>query len=292
MTLSEIEQFLYRLFHYKMFEINRTAVTLSSVFMFFVFILVFYLISRFLQKVLKNSILPHFHHIDKGVQYTLSRISHYIIMIIGCILGFQFIGLDLSGLAVIVGFLSVGIGFGLQNITSNFMAGIILLFERPIKIGDRVTVEQTEGYVTAINMRSTTILSLNNISIIVPNSKFISSDVINWSYGDSRVRLVVEVGVSYQSDLDMVIQSLIEVAEESPQVLKTPKPDVLFSSFGDSSWNMKLRVWLMDPTNYYQILSEINCAIVRKFRSRGIEIPFPQRDIHFRPPLPTPTGEA
>jgi small-conductance mechanosensitive channel len=287
MTLTELERFLSQVFHYKLFEINRTPVTPSSILMFLAVLLVFFLLSRLLQRILKNRILTHLR-IDPGVQYTLSRLSHYITMIIGCLLAFQFIGIDLSGLAVIVGLLSVGIGFGLQNITSNFIAGVILLFERPIKIGDRVTVGHTEGDVEAINMRSTTIRSLNNISIIVPNSEFISSQVINWSYGDPKVRLVVEVGVSYDSDLDRVIQSLREVADECPDALKIPEPDVLLSGFGDSSWNMQLRVWLRDPFNYYVIRSEVNCAIVRKFRERGIEIPYPQRDLHLRSPLPVP----
>jgi small-conductance mechanosensitive channel len=198
------------------------------------------------------------------------------------------VGIDLSGLAVIVGLLSVGIGFGLQNITSNFISGLILLFERPIKIGDRITVGHTEGDVIAINMRSTTIRSLNNISIIVPNSEFVSSQVINWSHGDPKVRLDVHVGVSYHSDLDAVIQALREVAEESPSVLKNPEADVLFSGFGDSSWNMELRVWLEDPKKYYLTRSEINCAIVHKFREYGIEIPYPQRDLHVRSPLSMP----
>ena len=124
---------------------------------------------------------------------------------------FQFVGINLSGLAVIFGLLSVGIGFGLQNVTSNFIAGLILLFEQPIKIGDRIMVGDTEGDVLEINIRSTTIRSLNNVSIIVPNSEFVSSNVVNWSHGDPKIRLVVEVGVSYQSDLDTVLRSLQEV---------------------------------------------------------------------------------
>jgi small-conductance mechanosensitive channel len=166
--------------HYKLFEIKRTPVTLSSLFMFIIVVVFFYTLSRLLQNVLRNKVLTHFR-IDKGIQFTMSRVSHYLVMIVGFIVAFQFIGIDLSGLAVIVGLLSVGIGFGLQNITSNFIAGIILLFERPIKIGDRVTVGHTEGDIVAINMRSTMIRSLNNIMIIVPNSEFISSQVINWS---------------------------------------------------------------------------------------------------------------
>jgi small-conductance mechanosensitive channel len=287
MNPKEIENFASHLVHYKLFEINRTPITLSSIVMFIIVIAIFYILSRLFQNLLRNRILAHFR-IDKGTQFTMSRISHYLVMIIGFIVGFQFIGIDLSGLAVIVGLLSVGIGFGLQNITSNFIAGIILLFERPIKIGDRVTVGRTEGDVEAINMRSTTVRSLNNIAIIVPNSEFVSTQVINWSHGDPKVRLVVEVGVSYNSDLDLVVGALREVADESPYVLKSPEPDVLLSGFGDSAWNMELRVWLPDPYRYYYIRSEINCAIVRKFRQRGIEIPFPQRDLNIRSPLPVP----
>jgi small-conductance mechanosensitive channel len=287
MNPKEIENFASHLVRYKLFEINRTPITLSSIVMFIIVIAIFYILSRLFQNLLRNRILAHFR-IDKGTQFTMSRISHYLVMIIGFIVGFQFIGIDLSGLAVIVGLLSVGIGFGLQNITSNFIAGIILLFERPIKIGDRVTVGRTEGDVEAINMRSTTVRSLNNIAIIVPNSEFVSTQVINWSHGDPKVRLVVEVGVSYNSDLDLVVGALREVADESPYVLKSPEPDVLLSGFGDSAWNMELRVWLPDPYRYYYIRSEINCAIVRKFRQRGIEIPFPQRDLNIRSPLPVP----
>jgi small-conductance mechanosensitive channel len=287
MNFKTMESFFFHVFQYKLFEINRTPVTPSSIIMFVVVVTVFYLFSRLLQKALQTKILTRFR-IDKGTQYTLARVSHYVIMIVGGLLAFQFIGIDLSGLAVIVGLLSVGIGFGLQNVTSNFIAGLILLFERPIKVGDRVTVGHTEGDVIAINMRSTTIRSLDNISIIVPNSEFVSSQVINWSHGDPKVRLIVDVGVSYNSNLDDVIRSLREVADDNQNVLKHPEPDVLLASFGDSSWNMKLRVWLKDPQNYYKIHSDINCEIVRKFREKGIEIPFPQRDLHVRSPMPIP----
>jgi small-conductance mechanosensitive channel len=216
------------------------------------------------------------------------RIVHYLIMITGTVVAFQFVGIDLAGLTVIFGLLSVGIGFGLQNVTSNFISGIILLFERPIKVGDRVTVGEVEGDVTSINMRSTTIQSLDNISIIVPNSEFISSTVTNWSYGDPKIRLKIEVGVSYKSDLDIVIKSLKEVANEHADILKDPEPLVFLSEFGDSSWNMLLIVWLGTPKRYYLTRSEINCAIVKKFRDYAVEIPFPQRDLHVRSPLPVP----
>lgn len=210
------------------------------------------------------------------------RVTHYLIIMIGALVSFQFVGIDLSGLAFIFGLLSVGIGFGLQNVTSNFVAGLILLFERPIRIGDRVTVGDTEGEVTAINMRSTKILTLNNISIIVPNSEFVSRNVINWSIGDPKIRLDVEVGVSYHSDLDSVLSVLKQIGINHPETLEDPRPKILFTGFGDSAWNMILCVWIINPKRHHEIRSEINCEIVRKFRENNIEIPFPQRDVHMK----------
>ena len=269
----------------KLFELNQTPVTLSSILVFIIILALFLIVSRILRRTLFLRILGRFS-LDRGIQYTMIRLSHYLIMITGLVVAFQFVGIDLSGLAVIFGLLSVGIGFGLQAITSNFVAGLILLFERPVRVGDRVTVGGTEGNVTAINIRATTIRSLNNISIIVPNSEFVSSNVINWSHGDPKIRLDIEVGVSYGSDLELVLKALREVAVEHPRVLDKPEPEVLLASFGDSSWNMVLRAWIEDPKRHPVTRSEINCAIVRKFREYGIEIPFPQHDLHLRSSIP------
>src|SRR5437870_589846 len=287
MKLSDVIRFVEYFMNFKLFEINKTAITLSSVLMFLVVIAVFAVTSRLLQRVLRAQIFSRLR-IDEGIQYTLIRISHYVIMVIGAVVAFQFIGIDLTGLAIIVGFLSVGIGFGLQNITSNFVAGLILLFERPIKVGDRVMVGDQEGDVVEIKMRSTTIRTLNNIAVIVPNSEFVSSRLENWSYGDQKLRVDINVGVSYESDLETVIRSLMEVAAEHPEVLTNPAPDVLHSGFGDSAWNMRLRIWLEHPRRHLEVQSDINCAIVRKFQQNGVEIPFPQRDLHVRSPVPLP----
>lgn len=286
-SLQELMNTVSRILSFKLFELKQTPVTVLSVVMFILVIAVFFIGSKLLNRVILRRIFSRFIT-DKGIQFTLLRIVHYLIMITGVVVAFQFVGVDLAGLTVIFGLLSVGIGFGLQNITSNFISGLILLFERPIKVGDRVTAGDIEGDVTSINMRATTIQSLDNISIIVPNSEFISSTVTNWSYGDPKIRLRIEVGVSYSSDLDTVIKALTEVALEHPDVLKTPEPLVLLSGFGDSSWDMVLVVWLGTPKRYYLTRSEINCAIVKKFRDRDVEIPFPQRDLHIRSPLPMP----
>ena len=283
MDLSALFKRLADIMGLTLFEINQTPVSIASIFMLFLMLIAFYLLSRIMNHIVLNKVLMRFK-IDEGLRYNFLRINHYLLMVIGIIISFQFIGIDLSGLAVVFGLLSVGIGFGLQNVTSNFIAGLILLVERPIKIGDRVTVGETEGDVVDINIRSTTVRTLNNIAMIVPNSEFISARVTNWSHGDTRIRLEIEVGVSYQSDLDTVLNSLQEVANEHPAVLKSPAADVLFVSFGDSAWNMRLRVWLAEPKQHPRVASDLNCAIVRKFREKHVEIPFPQRDLHFRSP--------
>ncbi|MDH3445889.1 MAG: mechanosensitive ion channel [Deltaproteobacteria bacterium] len=287
MTPSEVFTAFEHVLRFKLFEINQTPITASSLLVFCLFLAAFAIFSRVLQRLFAAQLFSRMT-VDAGTQYTLNRIVHYAIMIIGSLVAFQFVGIDLTGLAVVFGFLSVGIGFGLQNITSNFVAGLILLFERPIKVGDRVTVADKEGDVVEIKIRSTTIRTLNNIAVIVPNSEFVSATVFNWSYGDQKVRLDIDVGVSYGSDLQTVLQSLRDVADEHAEVLENPAPEVLHMGFGDSAWNMRLRAWIAQPQRHPQIRSELNCAIVERFRRNGVEIPFPQRDLHLRSPLPIP----
>lgn len=283
--MNELILFTGKILRFTIFSVNQTPITISSLLVFLFIFTFFILLAKLLTRAMRSRFLARMN-IDEGTRYNLERITYYSIAVIGAIVAFQFIGINLSGLAVIFGLLSVGIGFGLQNITSNFISGLILLFERPIKVGDRITVGDTEGDVMEINMRSTTIRSLRNISIIVPNSEFISERVINWSYGDKKVRLNIEVGVSYTSDLDTVLRCLKEVALQSENVLKTPEPAVYLINFGDSSWNMQLRCWIENPKKHWEVQSELNCAIVRKFRENDIEIPYPQRDLHVRSSIP------
>ncbi len=287
MTIMEVIHAINSVLDFAIFHVANTSVTLRSLITFGVVAAFFIGSSRILRRILMTRFLARLQ-VEEGTRYSLARIVQYTVVVVGVVVAFQFIGIDLSGLLVVFGFLSVGIGFGLQNITSNFISGLILLFERHIKVGDRVTVGDTEGDVIEINIRSTTIRSLNNISIIVPNTEFISGTVINWSHTDPKVRLDIAVGVSYNSDLDTVLRSLYEVADENPEVLKSPKPEVLLETFGDSSWDMNLRAWIGNPKRDRQARSDLNCAIVRKFRDNGVEIPFPQRDLHLRSPLPLP----
>ncbi|MDZ7692099.1 MAG: mechanosensitive ion channel [Balneolaceae bacterium] len=220
MTWTDVLLYINKILNFVLFQIKETPVTVLSVLIFLLFTTGFIILSVMVRKALSRRVFRRFK-IDEGTSYTLSRISQYTIITIGALISFQFIGVDLSGLAVIFGLLSVGIGFGLQNITSNFISGLIILFERPISIGDRVMVGDIEGDVTEINIRATKIRTLNNISIIVPNSEFVSQSVINYSHGDPTFRLDIDVGVSYSSDLDTVLRCLDEVAKENTDVKKS-----------------------------------------------------------------------
>lgn len=286
-TWSEILGDIHDLLTATLFRLQETPVTLLSILIFIFFLIASVLIGRFIKNTLQKRVLPRFE-IESGLSYTLSRVTYYTIVSIGVLVSFQFVGIDLSSLAVIFGLLSVGIGFGLQNITNNFISGLIVLFERPISVGDRVEVGGVEGDVIEINIRSTKIRTLNNISIIVPNQEFVGSNVINFSHGDPSFRLDVEVGVSYSSNLDTILNALEEVANSHPKVMKMPKPQIHFKSFGDSAWDMQLRVWIPNVKERYSIRNEINQAIVRKFDELDIEIPFPQRDLHVKSSIEIP----
>jgi len=206
-------------------------------------------------------------------------------IVIGLMIILQSAGIDMSTITVLAGALGVGIGFGLQNITSNFISGLIILFERPIKVGDRIEVGDISGDVVNISMRATTVVTNDNISVIVPNSDFISSRVINWSHNDRNVRFNVEVGVSYNEDPEKIKNILLSVANDNSAVLKNPEPDVIFTEFGDSSLNFNLRVWTTELIQKpHTLRSQLYFEIFKRFREEGIEIPFPQRDLHIKNP--------
>ena len=221
-----------------------------------------------------------------GVSHAIGSIFRYIFVFIGVLIIVQSTGIDLSALNILAGALGVGIGFGLQNVTNNFLSGIIILFERPIKIGDRVELPELDnltGDVVNISARSTTIITNDNIAVLVPNSKFISDTVINWSYNDANVRFNIPVGVAYKEDPNTIRQILIDVAKEHSGVLKYPVPDVLFDDYGDSSLDFLLRIWTDEYTKKPNVLkSELYYAIFQKFKEKGVEIPFPQRDVYIK----------
>ncbi len=219
-----------------------------------------------------------------GMQEVLTIFFRYVLTFVGLIIILQAWGVDASSLTILGGALGVGIGFGVQNIANNFISGIIIIIERPIQIGDFVKVADLTGIVKRIGSRSTEIFTLDQISIIIPNSRFLESEVINWSHGNPTSRLRIPIGVAYGSDVELVKRALLEAAKGHPEVLLRPRPQVWFQEFGDSSLNFELLVWTGEPKKQPRIKSDLNYRIDASLRRYNIEIPFPQRDLHLRSP--------
>lgn len=218
-------------------------------------------------------------------------ICYYSILFLGIIGILQISGLDLSLFTVLTGAIGIGIGFGMQSIFSNFISGIIILLEKPLKVGDRIEVGSVIGNVQSISVRATTIVTNDNVSIIVPNSDFISNQVINWSHSGKSVRISVPVCVSFDSDTELVRQLLMEIAENEPGVLKGPEPLVRLTEFGENGLQFNLLLWTQDFSDRTGALkSLINFAILKRFREMKIHMPFPQREIHIHHVTESPTG--
>jgi len=261
---------------------EKTPITLEGIFYFLISILLLlYLTDKFQKKVVNKILVKS--KIDIGVSESIGTIFRYIVITIGLFVIVQTAGIDLSALGFIAGALGVGIGFGLQGITNNFISGLIILFERPVKVGDRIDVGNISGDVVNIAARATTVVTNDNISIIIPNSEFINSRVINWSYNDRRIRFNYTVGVSYDESPRIIRKLLLEVAKENNAVLKHPPPDVLFQDFADSALIFNLRVWTYEYTDRPNVLkSQLYYAIFKKFHDNNIKIPYPQRDLHIK----------
>src|SRR5205807_1388215 len=221
--------------------------------------------------------------LDRALQYAISQIVSNIVLIVGIIIVLENTGIHLGALAVFAGAVGVGVGFGLQNITSNFISGLVMLAERPITIGDRIEAAGIAGQVQQIRARSTVILTNDNTATIVPNTKCIDSPVTNWTYGDPRVRFRVPVGVAYGSDVNKVCEALITAAREHPATLSEPAPNVYLEKFGESSIDFELVVWSREMSyRPRRFKSDLNFLIDKHLRAAGIRIPYPQRDLHIR----------
>jgi small-conductance mechanosensitive channel len=262
------------------FSIGDSHVSFLSIGFFIGATVLVFVIATYVKRLLVKRIFPRYH-IEIGLGEAIGTIIQYIVTVIGFVIVLDSAGIDLSSLKIIAGALGVGIGFGLQNIVNNFVSGLIILFERPIKVGDRIEVGGVNGDVIKISARATTVVTNDNISIIVPNSEFTSNSVTNWSHDNKVVRFNYPVGVSYKEDPARIKKVLLEVADANEGILKNPHPDVLFDSFGDSSLNFNLRVWTIQYMDRPGVLrSQLYYAIFEKFKEMNIEIPFPQRDLH------------
>ncbi|PYI44487.1 MAG: mechanosensitive ion channel protein MscS [Verrucomicrobia bacterium] len=258
------------------------SLTLVQIFLLVALLLGVFWISARTKSFLFNRFLVN-SGLDRSLQYAIAQIVSNIVLVVGVFIVLDNAGIHLGTLTVFAGAVGVGIGFGLQNIASNFISGLVILAERPITIGDRVEVAGVAGQVQQIRARSTVILTNDNITMIVPNTKFIDSPVTNWTYGDPRVRFRIPIGVAYGSDLEKVRNALLEVAREDSHVLPQPEPTVFLETFGGSSINLELVVWSKEMSyRPRRFRSDLNFAIAQKLREAGIEIPGPQRDLHFR----------
>ena len=282
--LSEAALHQIYIYTFDGFEIGSLKVIPVRIMLAVVVFAVLLSASSWLKRQLERKWLIH-TRMERSLRETVVTISGYTGFIFALLIGLSVAGVAFTNFAIIAGALSVGIGFGLQNIVNNFVSGLILLFERPIKSGDWIVVGSTEGYVKRIKMRSTLIQTFDRADVIVPNSELISSQVTNWMLYDTRGRARVPVGVAYGSDTQKVKEILLQVANEHPEVIKSglsPEPQVLFLGFGDSSLNFELRCHIRNIDERLRVISDMNFAIDAKFRENGIEIPFPQRDLHIR----------
>lgn len=268
--------------NFVIFEIKGNDFTLLTLLYIVIASSILIYLSRRITRLLENKLLAN-AIAEKGTRSAIVTIIRYLILLFGFLFIFKTSGFDLGAFSWMLGALGVGLGFGLQNITSNFISGIIILFERPIKIGDRIQIGDISGDVVSISMRSTTIVTNDNISIIVPNSKFINDNVINWSHNDRSIRVHYPVSVSYKEDPEKVKEIVLNIASNHPDVLKEPAPAFWFVEYGDNSLNFELVLWTSTFIQKPVVLkSELYYIIFKEFAKHNIEIPFPQRDIHIR----------
>ena len=280
--LEAIYNFFVTALRHPLFHLGSKDVTLLEILKLLALLSLVLLAAWIFRLYLLGKVLNR-TRLSSSLQYAIGKVGSYIFIAIGIYIALQTVGIDLSALAVVAGAIGVGIGFGLQNITNNFISGLIILTERPITIGDRVEVDGTAGQVKEINLRSTTVLTNDNISVIVPNSQFISASVINWSHGDPKVRMRLPFGVAYGSDVEKLREVCSAMAAAHPKVLDNPAPTIFFTGFGDSSLNFELVVWTQEMTTApRRFHSDLYFGLEKTLRANGIEIPFPQRDLHVR----------
>jgi len=221
--------------------------------------------------------------------YAVSALSHYCILLLGFLLAISALGVNTDRFALLAGAFGVGIGFGLQNVVNNFVSGLILLTERPVEVGDTVTIGQTFGLVQRIGIRSSTLRTWQGAEIIVPNAQLVSEEVTNWTHSDARRRMEIPIGVAYGTSPQRVIDILAAAAKTGSDILPEPEPTVLFMNYGDSALEFEVRAWTANFDNFQQVRSALMVVLSSALAEHGIEIPFPQRDLHIKT-LPSPSS--
>jgi len=271
-------------------SVGNVSISLGDVVAFALTLGAAYLLSRLVRFVLEEDVLPRLA-LRRGIPNAVSTVVNYLVFFLGFLFALAAAGFELSRITLLAGAFGVGIGFGLQNVVNNFVSGLILLFERPIQVGDTIEVQGLLGEVRRIGARSSTVRTFDGAEVIVPNGMLISDQVVNWTLSDRRRRVVVGVGVAYGTDPERVLELLREVAAENETVLDEPAPLVVFTGFGDSSLNFEMRCWIPRYEEGFSMRSALWVAINARLRDAGIEIPFPQRDLHLRS-VDAPAREA
>jgi potassium-dependent mechanosensitive channel len=259
---------------------GSVSLTISSVLAFGLAIWGSWLLARFAALVLDTEVFPRLR-MPPGIPFALATFTRYAVLLVGFVIALGLIGFSLDRVTILLGALGVGLGFGLQNVVNNFVSGVILLFERPIRVGDRIQLDELIGDVTRIGMRASRVRTLDGIDLIVPNADFISARVANWTLADPSRRISLPVGVAYGTRPQRVLELLEGVARAHPEVLASPEPEVLFRGFGDSSLDFELRIWTHGHL-VFRVQSDLAVAIYDALEQAGITIPFPQRDLHIQ----------
>ncbi len=264
-----------------LFPLGNNVYSLLDLIILIALLVVVFTLARSIKRMLRLRVLS-ITGLSRAAQETIALIANYGFVLIGTLVILQVWGLDISSLTVFAGVLGVGIGLGIQGIAKEFVSGLVLIFERPIQVGDFVEVSDLMGTVEHISVRSTEIATLDRVSVILPNSRFLEGEVVNWSHGNPISRLHIPAGVAYGANLELVREALLNAAKQHSDVLSIPPPNVFFLGFGNSSLDFDLLVWISEPRKQFQIKSDLYFLIYQQFQDKGIEIPFPQRDLHLR----------
>jgi len=268
---------LYEIFTVQILDIGGTKFSIATIISLLGLIVLAFFVSRIISEIIRRSLLSKLR-INRGLQEAITVFIKYVLITLSSVIILQTAGIDLSSLAVVAGVVGIGIGFGLQNIASNFISGLVLLFEQTIKIGDYIEIGELKGTIEKISIRSTIIRTEDDLFVIVPNQRFIENNTVNWSYAGHTCRIHIPVSVAYDTDLLVLTESLLTAARHEPRVLSSPPPEVWFQAFGRESLEFELLVWI-DPDANEPIRSSINFRIAYEFRSKGIRIPFPTREL-------------
>ena len=269
---------LNEIFTTQILDIGGNKFSIATIVSLISLVILTFFASRIISEIIRRSLLSRLR-INRGLQEAITVFIKYVLITFSSAIILQTAGINLSSLAVVAGVVGIGIGFGLQNLASNFISGLVLLFEQTLKVGDYIEIGELKGTIERISIRSTILRTEDDLFVIVPNQRFIENNTVNWSYAGHTCRIHVPVNVAYDTDLLVLTEALLTAARHEPRVLSNPSPEVWFHAFGKESLEFKLLVWIDDPDANEPIRSSLNFRIAYEFRARGIKIPFPTREI-------------